>query len=376
MDTSQEAPLSLGWGSSRYFVKHSLFAKPEILPNQDKIKLEIPKTYVEQFLLQAIGGSYVGAGNYPIDLIKDLVGIDAKSLTCKINKNNSLSDTDSGEASIGQNFSDAGDYLDKIFENKEFEKALKEWNHIIKNKYLKVKNERNLTDIIYIFLLNAHTRFYICGCKLNESLIDSVEVKSATEKSITSKGFIDENLGSVKLYKSKKRLELRLRPKKWVDDGFCFEIPIPQDYSKDINLREADLKEIENIKIKNITSASKEKEFRIKNYFKFEKDSWSPYLFEKDYHSSEYSITTKADGDTSANLLLNSEKKCYVINIPNNIYYVMISIEDKKGDFIFRQAFKENHVNKIKIIFKVEENQIFFINKNTVKVINLTTLAK
>lgn len=30
-----------------YFIKHSLFAKPKILSDQNKIKLEIPKTYVE-----------------------------------------------------------------------------------------------------------------------------------------------------------------------------------------------------------------------------------------------------------------------------------------------------------------------------------------
>ena len=52
--------------------------------------------------------------------------------------------------------------------------------------------------------------------------------KTANSKKVESifiNGFIDSTLGNAKIYKAKKRLELRLKPLAWFEQGLCIVIP-------------------------------------------------------------------------------------------------------------------------------------------------------
>ncbi|MGL5796611.1 MAG: hypothetical protein ACRCYT_00250, partial [Cetobacterium sp.] len=69
----------------------------------------------------------------------------------------------------------------------------------------------------------------------------NVNLENTTNDSLFLNNYIEKKYGSAKIYKAKKRLELRLRPKKWVEDGLCIELSIPQSL-KAVNLREVDLK--------------------------------------------------------------------------------------------------------------------------------------
>ena len=49
-------------------------------------------------------------------------------------------------------------------------------------------------------------------------------LNSKTTKSVFLNNFIDERFGNAKIYKSKKRLELRLRPKYLLENGFAVKL--------------------------------------------------------------------------------------------------------------------------------------------------------
>ncbi|MFR1836422.1 MAG: hypothetical protein ACLSXM_09300 [Turicibacter sanguinis] len=203
-----------------FYIRRSLFSQPEILPGQEIQPIQIPKEHIEQWLVQAIGGEHVGGGSYPVDVIRERFGADAKMLSCKLTSAGRLADSESGEASIAQKFSDAGNNLDQLFDTKQYGKALSEYIHIFKNKIESVVAERNLDEIYYFFILREGVYLHLCGFKVNIEMIDSISVLRHTDKNIWASNFISEKYGSVRLYKSKKRLELRLRPKALQKDGY------------------------------------------------------------------------------------------------------------------------------------------------------------
>ena len=83
-----------------------------------------------------------------------------------------------------------------------------------------VGEELNLEKIYYFFLIRAGWSFYLCGLNVNNEEIQNVIPSSKiTETNIWTENYINERYGSVRLYKSKKRLELRLSPKNWEKDG-------------------------------------------------------------------------------------------------------------------------------------------------------------
>ena len=62
-------------------------------------------------------------------------------------------------------------------------------------------------------------------------------------------GFIDSEFGSTKIYKAKKRLELRLLSKKFIDNGYCIEFN-SMDYPERKELRKTNLSNYIREKIK------------------------------------------------------------------------------------------------------------------------------
>lgn len=205
-----------------YFIKKSLFSQPEPLPKQTVRAIQIPKEHIEQWFVQALDVSPIGAGSYPVDIYNKEEGwaADIKMLNVKLNSKDELTKSESGEASLGQKFEGAGIDLDTMFANHQYEHIKDSWLAIFKNKVLQVeKDYPEIKEIIYLFILRAKSSFYLVGCKVDINCISKVKVSnSTTSKSVFLNNFIDEKYGKVKIYKAKKRLELRLRPKQWVDD--------------------------------------------------------------------------------------------------------------------------------------------------------------
>ncbi|MGL4670758.1 hypothetical protein, partial [Cetobacterium sp.] len=222
--------------------------QPEIKKGQDYQRLQITKEYLEQWCVQAIDADPVGAGSYPIDIIGETNnqkwGADIKALSCKINKHGELSNSESGETSLAQKFTDTGVDLDTLFKNKNYETIKNGWLDIIQKKNSKVIRDESLDSIYYFFFLRGDEIFYLCGIELDIDQLDEVEVdeENTTKDSVYLKNYIEQEYGSTKIYKAKKRLELRLRPKTWVDQDLCIELDIPQALKR-VDLRKVDLDE-------------------------------------------------------------------------------------------------------------------------------------
>lgn len=230
----------------KYFIKKSLFSQPEILPEQPPRAVQIPKEHIEQWFVQALGANPRGAGSYPVDIYDVDKGwaADIKMLNAKVNDNGELANADSGEASLGQKFKGVGVDLDSLFNTGKFEEIRELWLDIIREKELKVLEEiSGITHIKYLFILRAENSFYLVGCNLDGNKLSdtSVDTDRTTGTSVFLRGMIDPALGNAKIYKSKKRLELRLRPKEWVDRGLFIE------FKTDFFPCEADLSQIDNL---------------------------------------------------------------------------------------------------------------------------------
>ncbi|MCC0678548.1 MULTISPECIES: hypothetical protein [unclassified Clostridioides] len=224
-----------------FCMKKTLIAQPERLINQAPLPIQVPKEHIEQWVAQAIGAVPVGAGSYPVDLIKENeFGADIKMLSCKINASGQLSDTTSGETSLAQKFTSAGVNLDIAFANKEYDKIVQDWSNILELKLSRVKVEQNINKIYYIFILRAASKFYLCATKVDLDLINtmSADKDNSTSTSVFVNNLIDDNFGNAKIYKSKKRLELRLKPKYWVENNYVITFDFNNYVSPMINLRD------------------------------------------------------------------------------------------------------------------------------------------
>ena len=103
----------------QYFMNISLFAQPEVYKHKESLSIQIPKEHLEQWFVQALQVEAVGAGSYHIDILKpNKWGADVKMLSCKVDKNNNLTNGDSGETSLAQKFKGTGISLDDMFKNR------------------------------------------------------------------------------------------------------------------------------------------------------------------------------------------------------------------------------------------------------------------
>lgn len=104
-----------------------------------------------------------------------------------------------------QNFSDSGD-LDSLFNAESCDKAVNIFRKKLIDKYKKQK------DIYYMIFICKGKNIYLCCLKFNIENIKNMKfAKLSTKcKNIEISNFIENKIGNVKLYKSKKRLELRL----------------------------------------------------------------------------------------------------------------------------------------------------------------------
>jgi hypothetical protein len=225
----------------QYFMNTSLFAQPEVYPNKENLPIQIPKEHLEQWFVQALQVEAVGAGSYAIDILKpNEWGADVKMLSCKVDKNNMLTNADSGETSLAQKFVGTGISLDDMFKKEQYQDIINGWTSIWKEKLISVKAQKNIDKIYYFFFLRGGIKeSYLCAFEVDVQSINTDIITQRNEnidikQSIFLNGIINENYGNAKIYKAKKRLELRLKPKKLYDDGFLVTIPTQTLNKQDI----------------------------------------------------------------------------------------------------------------------------------------------
>jgi hypothetical protein len=143
----------------------------------------------------------VGNGNNNIDICINNIGIDVSVLTLNGNYTN--------EKSIMQNFKQSND-LDSLFNTNEGEKALNIFKEKFKDKCEFSSN--NKKNIYYMIFICKNKNIYLACLKLYTKNIDNMKFScfTKTNKNINIDNFIHKKFGNIKLYKSKKRLELRL----------------------------------------------------------------------------------------------------------------------------------------------------------------------
>ena len=214
----------------QHFMNVALFAQPEVHKDKDGLAIQIPKEHLEQWFVQALKVESVGAGSYPIDILAPTRwGADIKMLSCNL-KNDKLTKRDSGETSLAQKFTGTGVDLDKMFKDKEFQAIIDGWLGLWHKKLEDVKIEKEIDKIYYFFFLRGTTtESYLCGFEVDTNRINTTHVTQRDaddeiKSSIFLNGIINEDYGSSKIYKAKKRLELRLKPKKLLEDNFLIPI--------------------------------------------------------------------------------------------------------------------------------------------------------
>jgi hypothetical protein len=197
-----------------YLLKKVLFSQPEI-PLGDKPKnIQITKEFLETWIAQAFDLTPKGAGNYPIDVYSSekKFGFDVKFVSSTVDSNNNFSDSDSNETSIAQNFANEGKNLDTLFDNLKFDEIMNLWKDLLIRKNTKAKSELHLNKIYYAIFIRGGSTISLAIAELHVENITYLKVNKYTKKSVFVDNFIDNNFGNVKIYRSKKRMELRVKP--------------------------------------------------------------------------------------------------------------------------------------------------------------------
>lgn len=230
-----------------YLLKKVAFSQPELLDKEYLGGIQITKEFLEAWIAQACGLKKVGSGNYPIDVfLKNVYGADVKFVTAKTTSSGSLAKTQSNETSLGQNFADAGSDLDQMFKAEKYNDILNKWILILQNKFDRPISEFGLKSIYYFIFIRGKNKIYLSIAKVNPSAVSELKVRKGGKTSIHVDNFLDDKYGKVKIYKSKKRMELRMLPKNLEEDNLVISWDFLELYPSITNLRE--LVELGNIK--------------------------------------------------------------------------------------------------------------------------------
>jgi len=198
-----------------YLLRKALYSQPEILPGQKVGYIQITKEFLEQWIAQGLGWNIVGSGSYPIDVYSDALkcGADVKFMSAHIHTDGRFSSDQSGETSLGQKFTGSGNELDQDFANKSHDKILNGWKGILDAKINTPIKDFGLNQIYYFIFIRGGDTINLAVAKVDVNRIQNITVGKFTGSSVFVNGFIDEKYGNVKIYKAKKRMELRCLPK-------------------------------------------------------------------------------------------------------------------------------------------------------------------
>ena len=155
------------------------------------------------------GGITIGGGSCGMDVKTGMSeGIDAM---CVI-----MNNAQSNEKSLMQNFSESGEDLDHLFHEKDDTNAVDLFVKGYSNKLLKCKTEKGLNDLYILSFISTYTEVYLVCFKINIGNLKNVSSGGFINKNkdkcvnIIVNNFINSTYGNMRLYKSKKRMELRL----------------------------------------------------------------------------------------------------------------------------------------------------------------------
>ncbi len=231
-----------------YLLKKVLFSQPELLPGEKNGNIQMTKEFLENWVAQALDWKVIGAGNYPIDVYseKDKIGADVKFLSAKTDKNGNFKNGTSNETSLSQKFTSAGKNLDQLFKRKKKKEILKGWIDILVKKNNIPIFDYKLKLIYYFIFIRGGNAINLAIAKVNKEIIPDIKISKFTDTSAFISGYIDDKYGNVKIYKSKKRIELRCNAKKLDND----KLLIKWDFSKNLkNQKPVKLREIVDNKI-------------------------------------------------------------------------------------------------------------------------------
>jgi hypothetical protein len=216
-------PADLDVGMMRAMVSAYLHPRLQFYA-ETKRSIYIEDEFSEWFTEKATGGRQIGKGHTAMDVetsAKD--GIDAFCVIMKADGSGS------NEKSLIQKFIKSGADLDTLFRDHKYIDIV---GMTMKNYFDKVQDVRHrfsLRDLYYLGFISTTTNVFLVNFKINAEFIANVGLKYVTDSgtSIFLRNFIAERYGNVKLYKSKKRVELRLKPSILEHAVSVFELPTP-----------------------------------------------------------------------------------------------------------------------------------------------------
>lgn len=169
------------------------------------ICIVLDKIMAEWWIAKCIDGIEVGSGNESVDIVNGKRGFDVFAITIQDRC------TLSGEKSIIQDFKNAGKQLDMLFEQKKYEEAIGLYVKTLHNKLQRAIRKYELEEIYYIGFISTKHEVYLACFVINVDKItkDVLKKGSHTTTSVYINNFLDNRIGETKLYKSKKRIELR-----------------------------------------------------------------------------------------------------------------------------------------------------------------------
>lgn len=222
-----------------YLLRKVAFSQPEVKESLNLSGIQITKEFLEDWIAQACDLTKIGAGNYPIDVYEpNNFGVDVKFLTAKIKNDGSFTNSYSNETSLGQNFKDGGDGLDQLFKSKDYKNILKAWIKILNTKISIPIKDLKLKNIYYFIFIRAGNKISLSIAEVDTKNISKLKTNRSTNTSVFVQGFVDDEYGNVKIYKSKKRMELRLFPKKLEEDDKLVSWNFNNLYPDSVLLRE------------------------------------------------------------------------------------------------------------------------------------------
>jgi hypothetical protein len=188
---------------------------------ETKRSLFIEEEFAEYITSKASGGFEIGKGNCAMDVkTKNNEGID---VMCVI-----MNEEISNEKSLIQNFQSSGSNLDQLFAEEKAQEIVHLFMTDFQNKIDKVKKTKNLHDLFIMAYISTLTDIYIACFRFDPEKIPNVSsggfISSRkkkkdnhyhpyknTYKNIILNHIIDPAIGKITAYKSKKRVELRLK---------------------------------------------------------------------------------------------------------------------------------------------------------------------
>ena len=135
--------------------------------------------------------------------------------------------------------------MDIAFKQNKFDGVVSDWARLLKKKLNKVKKDyERIQKIYYFFLIREDRNFHLCGMEVNVEKLSSISVDKSSKSSVWIKDFIESRYGESKIYKSKKRMELRLYPSNWINDDLVISFKNPNISLKARNLKGMDVDDL------------------------------------------------------------------------------------------------------------------------------------